>query len=108
MNQLDIDSPSLCHGASGLLMCTNALNKKIDNAEIQIFQNAVENWLLNKWEEDYTYLFHNYDVSYPYSKEQNKTKIEDISIISGVTGIILTLMSTQNYETSFWTNIFAI
>lgn len=107
-SDLHIDSMTICHGLSGLILCTNNINKKLKNDELKERQNFYVDILLENAESNYKYIYHNYDYSMPFKPNSSKACQDDISFLTGSTGVMMTLMAIESNIEFNWFKILSL
>lgn len=98
-NIMGLTSPIICHGYSGLLMILKKYEEK--NQGFGPVNSDIEEKIL-------TYYNSNLEVGFFDKRYSNNTylKIPDIGILSGTSGILLSLIYNRYGDNSYWTRIF--
>lgn len=106
-NIYKLDSPTFCHGYSGILSILNSIQKGFKGKDK--LKKFLIKEILNCRVENYKLGFKNYDKILVQGKYTNKKYyIEDIGILSGSIGVILTLMDSIYKKELNWSEIFLI
>lgn len=103
----NLDSPTFCHGYAGILNIINNLKIKDKNL-IKIKKHCI-NKILSYYNLNYPLCFKNYDkilIDQKYSKD--KYLIDDIGILSGSIGVVLSLMDCVHEKEINWSEMFLI
>lgn len=101
LNEWRLEGPSFCHGYSGLLQIINRMLNDSNDEFYVSFQEKLVKLILEKYSEKYPFGF---------VDEEGTNKVTKIGLIDGVTGILLSLLSTielQNQEIT-WDYLFLI
>lgn len=107
LEYLQIDTPTICHGFSGVLMIYDSMYKDTNIKEFKLFTTLLTNELLKYQNDDYKFIFYNYDFK-DNKIELGKKNQNDISLLTGSTGVILSLLNTLENDDLFWKKIFYI
>ena len=94
------DSPTICHGYAGMLVVLNVINQEVKSDVIQKRVLELVDILNNFFSEKNRFGFRNID--FVSSKEGIlKNVTEDLSFLTGSTGVILSMLSVVRGETTF-------
>lgn len=89
-----LDSSTLCHGYSSILSVMNVMYKDTRN---ELFKECIEKsqkYILNDSINDYIFRFKDLTYLDVYNNNYELVYKEDLSLLSGATGVILTLYSS--------------
>lgn len=94
------DSPTICHGYAGMLVVLNVINQEVKSDVIQKRVLELVDILNNFFSEKNRFGFQNIDF---VSSEEGilKNVTEDLSFLTGSTGVILSMLSVVRGETTF-------
>ncbi len=108
LNQLQLESPTVCHGISGLLLILNAMERDTGVKEIGVVKQKMMSYLLAQANFDNNLVFKEYDFFFRGEKYDKPRYFKDIGVLNGSGGIILTLMSLQSRQRLDWERILLI
>lgn len=106
--KLDLDSATICHGFSGLLLCVENINRKMRNTNLKYFEDKITNEILKLADYDYDFMFRNYDYPTPFNLGSKKVFHDDIGFLTGSTGVILTLINRKYKNNDKWLKMLAL
>lgn len=101
-NEWMLNSPTICHGYAGLLAVMEAMYIDTGNIKYQECINKLRSILLSLYKKDSLFGFMNID---PLEKEDGKIEIaeeDNITLLQGSIGVILTLLATIKPITTNW------
>lgn len=99
-NKLNLASPTICHGYSGLLLILNGMFHDTQNIKIDQFRNEIINNIISLYDKNYAFGFYEYDYVYRGKKYTHMRKFKDLGILNGASGVILSLLSTIEPNTT--------
>lgn len=99
-NKLNLVSPTICHGYSGLLLILNSMFIDTQSAKIDQFRNEIIDSIISLYNKDYAFGFYEYDYVYRGQKYTHMRKFKDLGILNGASGVILSLLSTIDPSTT--------
>lgn len=105
---LDLDSPTVCHGLSGLLLCIENMNQKMHNTNLECFEEKITSEILKFADYNYKFIFRNYDYPTPFKLDSKKIFQHDIGLLTGSTGVILTLINKKYKNNDAWLKMLAL
>lgn len=103
INSWNMDSATVCHGLAGALLCVNNMGQMVSSDELIQVKTELEEEIYNKCSKKYKYRFYNYNFLPPSFKISEA----DISMLTGSTGVIMTLMTVISNSNMHWTDILA-
>lgn len=103
INSWNMDSVTVCHGLAGALLCVNNMGQMVSSDELIQVKTELEEEIYNKCSKKYKYRFYNYNFLPPSFKISEA----DISMLTGSTGVIMTLMTVISNSNMHWTDILA-
>ena len=102
--QWNLAGPTFCHGTAGLLLITHLMAKDLENSFLFSQVNELENIILNFYNESYPFGFRDLDLC----KDSSYCPLDKMSLLTGATGVWLSLLSTQLKDVSKWYYSFMI
>lgn len=103
----ELETPTFCHGISGLLSIL--LNLKDNNRiNVNLIKRNLAIELLNKYDSSREFGFRDYDFVSRGKKYENKKEFLDLGLLNGATGCFLSLMSLIDERILSWTKIFLL
>ena len=100
INEHDFESPTLCHGYSGLMLLLLIEYKENPDIELQSRIKEILYKVLNSYDENSIYGFINIET-YNKSGELVIEKTQNNSFLTGASGVILSLISAIKYDIHF-------
>ncbi|QLE65121.1 hypothetical protein LROSL1_2320 [Furfurilactobacillus rossiae] len=107
-SELKLESPTVCHGISGLLLILNAMTRETHSTVLNDFKQQIGLRLLSKANFDNKLLFKEYDYVFKEKKYSHAQYFDDLGILNGSGGIILTLMSLNAPARLDWERILLV
>lgn len=99
------DSPTLCHGYAGSLMIYDSLSKSTEEEKFKQYRRKLMNKIKEFEYKTNEFIFKNYDYINNNIKN-GKHLQDDIGLLSGTSGIILSLANTDAEEDLPWKELF--
>lgn len=90
---LYLKSPSFCHGYAGLLEVLNSLYKENSIESFKEYRNKILNKILSLYDKEAPLGFYNIDIS-NYGTLTDLKKFDNCGLLTGTTGIVLTILDT--------------
>ncbi|WPC44137.1 lanthionine synthetase C family protein [Clostridium sp. JS66] len=103
-----LDSPTMCHGYAGLLTVIQAMYLDTNKLIFDIGRKRLLKIILSFYSDDARFVFHNIDFDHPYSEKSKLVKKDDISLLEGTCGILLSLLLFFKPITTNWMRHFLI
>lgn len=93
-NEWDLNSPTICHGFSGMAIILKLMSYDENNEDYLPALQVLVNEIFNLYNKEYKYLFKNVEI-----EEFGDLRYEDnLDILTGSSGVILALMFMMDYE----------
>ena len=108
LSQLQLESPTVCHCISGLLLILNAMERYTGVKEIGVVKQRMMSYLLAQANFDNNLVFKEYDFFFRGEKYDKPRYFKDTGVLNVSGGIILTLMSLQSKQRLDWERILLI
>lgn len=105
VDELMLDSPTICHGFSGVLMITDSMYKETKQQKFRQFSELMCKQILTSEDRSYEFLYYNYDYSLKGEIFPSKQKFKDLSLLEGSIGVMLTLLSYMSTSDLSWKKI---
>ncbi len=107
-DDLQLKSPTICHGISGLLLILNAMERDTGLREIGLIKQRILARLLSVADFEKKLVFMEYDMVFRGKRYDTPGYFNDIGLLNGSGGIVLTLMSLQSKQRLDWERILLV
>lgn len=108
VDEFMLDSPTICHGFSGVLMIADSMYKETKQENFKKLSDLICKKILSTEDQSYDFLYYNYDYSFKGKTFASKQNFEDLSLLEGATGVILALLSYTSKEDLIWKKILLV
>lgn len=99
------DQLSLCYGASGILSIANQFASANKSIELDVFRKNVEKKIINRYDPTLPFGFKCVPLA---RKPFEASPIDNFGLISGVAGILLSLLTAHTNSRTLWTSMFLL
>ncbi len=107
-NDWMLDSPTICHGYAGLLTVIQAMYLDTNNPIFDMGRKRLLKIILSFYSNDAKFVFPNIDYDHPYSEKSKLVEKDDISLLEGTSGVLLSLLPFFKPITTNWMRHFLI
>lgn len=108
LSQLQLDSPTICHGVSGLLLILNAMERDTRMEKLGVIKKEITSYLLSQADLSSDLVFKEYDAVFREKKYDSPRYFNDTGLLNGAGGVVLTLMSLKSEQRLDWERILLI
>lgn len=90
---LRIESPTVCHGYSGLILLLKGMYEDTEDIEFLSFTKLIYDKIICLKKENYDFIFKEFDYVNRGKTYKEKRYFNDLGILNGSTGVMLSLMA---------------
>ncbi|WP_234117505.1 lanthionine synthetase C family protein [Clostridium hydrogenum] len=105
--ELELTSPTFCHGYAGLLQILNCMYNDTGLENLKEYKNKILNKILDFYHETTAFGFHNIDIS-NYITMSDIKNFDNCGLLSGSSGVVLSILGAIKPSTVQWDSIFMI